>query len=85
MPFELTARSEPGGRLVALAETIADEIAPRAAAHDRDASFPFDSFAILKESGYFTARFPRPSAASASPRCTTSSSPRAGSRAATPR
>jgi alkylation response protein AidB-like acyl-CoA dehydrogenase len=58
MPFELTARSEPGGRLVALAETLADEIAPRAAAHDRDASFPFDSFAILKESGYFTAPIP---------------------------
>jgi alkylation response protein AidB-like acyl-CoA dehydrogenase len=58
MPFELTARSEPGGRLVALAETLPDEIAPRAAAHDRDASFPFDSFAILKESGYFTAPIP---------------------------
>ncbi len=58
MPFELTARSEPGGRLVSLAETLAEEIAPRAAAHDRDASFPFDSFSILKESGYFIAPIP---------------------------
>jgi alkylation response protein AidB-like acyl-CoA dehydrogenase len=58
MPFELTARSEPGGRLVSLAETLAEEIAPRAAAHDRDASFPFDSFAILKQSGYFIAPIP---------------------------
>ena len=36
MTLELTARTEPGQRLVALAETLADEIAPRAAAHDRE-------------------------------------------------
>ena len=58
MPLELTARTEPGKRLVALAETLANEIGPRAAAHDRDASFPFDSFAAVKESGYFTAPIP---------------------------
>src|SRR4051794_40774433 len=58
MSFELTARTECGGRLVALAETLADEISPHAAAHDRDASFPFESFAAVKKSGYFTAPIP---------------------------
>jgi len=58
MPVELTARTKAGERLVALAETLADEIRPHAAAHDRDASFPFESFAAVKERGYFTAPIP---------------------------
>jgi alkylation response protein AidB-like acyl-CoA dehydrogenase len=58
MPIELTARTEPGARLVALAETLAKEIGPRAADHDREASFPFDSFAAVKQSGYFAAPVP---------------------------
>jgi len=55
MSLELTARTDPGTRLVALAEKLANEIGPRAAAHDRDASFPFDSFAAVKRSGYLAA------------------------------
>ena len=58
MPLELTARTEPGGHLIALAERLATEIRPHAAAHDRDGSFPFDSFAAVKESGYLTAPIP---------------------------
>jgi alkylation response protein AidB-like acyl-CoA dehydrogenase len=58
MPHELKARTGPGERLVALAETLAAVIGPRAAAHDRDASFPFDSFAAVKASGYFAAPIP---------------------------
>src|SRR5207249_10890630 len=58
MPSELTARTEAGARLVALAEALADEIAPQAAAHDRDASFPFDSFATVKQSRFFVAPVP---------------------------
>jgi L-evernosamine nitrososynthase len=58
VPVELTARTGAGARLVALAETLADEIGPRAAEHDRDASFPFDSFADVKRSGYFAAPIP---------------------------
>ena len=58
MPIELRARTEPGVRLVALAERLANEIGPRAADHDREASFPFDSFAAVKQSGYFTAPVP---------------------------
>jgi alkylation response protein AidB-like acyl-CoA dehydrogenase len=58
MALELTARTEPGARLVALAETLADEIGKRAAEHDRDASFPYDSFAAVKQSGYLAAPVP---------------------------
>lgn len=58
MSLELTAKTEPGRRLVALAETLAREIEPRAAVHDREASFPFESFADIKQSGYFAAPIP---------------------------
>ena len=58
MPIELTATTEPGARLVALAEALADEIGARAAEHDRDGSYPFESFAAVKRSGYFTAPIP---------------------------
>ena len=58
MPLELTAKTEPGARLVALAERLAEEIAPRAALHDREASFPFESFDALKRDGYFLAPIP---------------------------
>ncbi|HVR13953.1 MAG TPA: acyl-CoA dehydrogenase family protein, partial [Gaiellaceae bacterium] len=58
MSFELTARTDPGVRLIALAETLANEIAPRVADHDRDGSFPFDSFAAVKHGGYLVAPVP---------------------------
>jgi alkylation response protein AidB-like acyl-CoA dehydrogenase len=58
MPLELTARTDPGARLVALAEKLANEIGSRAAVHDRDGSFPFDSFAAVKQSGYLAAPVP---------------------------
>jgi L-evernosamine nitrososynthase len=58
MPFELTARTDPGARLVALAEKLANEIGSRAADHDREGSFPFESFAVVKRSGYFAAPVP---------------------------
>ena len=59
MSRELTAGTEAGKELVALAEALAAEIAPRAAEHDRNRSFPFESFAVLKERGYFTAPIPQ--------------------------
>jgi alkylation response protein AidB-like acyl-CoA dehydrogenase len=58
VPFELTAKTEPGAALVALAEVLADEIGAHAAEHDRDASYPFESFAAVKRSGYFRAPIP---------------------------
>jgi alkylation response protein AidB-like acyl-CoA dehydrogenase len=56
--LQLTARTNPGARLVALAEKLANDIRPRAADHDRDGSFPFDSLAAVKQSGYLVAPIP---------------------------
>jgi alkylation response protein AidB-like acyl-CoA dehydrogenase len=58
MSVQLKARTDAGARLVALAESLAEEIAPHAARHDRDATFPFESFNTLKGSGYFLAPIP---------------------------
>ncbi|WP_053226625.1 acyl-CoA dehydrogenase family protein [Solirubrobacter soli] len=54
----LAARTEPGARLVALAETLALEIAPRAAAHDRDGTYPHASADRLAAAGYYAAPVP---------------------------
>jgi L-evernosamine nitrososynthase len=56
--FELTAQTQPGARLVLLAESLAEELAARAPLHDRDASFPHASVDALKRAGYFTAPIP---------------------------
>lgn len=58
MPFELHAHTECGRRLVQLAERLAAEVAPMAAGHDREGSFPFESLAAVKASGYLTAPIP---------------------------
>jgi alkylation response protein AidB-like acyl-CoA dehydrogenase len=58
MPRERRAKTVTGERLVTLAERLADEIRPHAAAHDRAGTFPFESFAALKESEYFVASIP---------------------------
>jgi alkylation response protein AidB-like acyl-CoA dehydrogenase len=58
--LQLNARTEPGQRLVALAEHLAEEIRPNVAEHDRDGSFPFESLARVKQSGYLTAPIPEP-------------------------
>jgi alkylation response protein AidB-like acyl-CoA dehydrogenase len=58
MPIELTARTEPGARLVAIAEKLWPQLASRAAEHDRDGSYPFEAIHALKAVGYFTAPVP---------------------------
>jgi alkylation response protein AidB-like acyl-CoA dehydrogenase len=58
MPFQLTAKTEPGARLVALAESLAEEFATRAGKHDREASYPFESFETLRRERYFAAPVP---------------------------
>ena len=68
MPLELTANTQAGARLIALADTLADEIGPRAAIHDRDGSFPFDSLAAVKQSGYLSAPIPEQLGGLGSPR-----------------
>ncbi len=39
-------------RFVDLAASLADDFAPRAAQHDEEASFPYENYARLKETGY---------------------------------
>jgi alkylation response protein AidB-like acyl-CoA dehydrogenase len=58
MPIELTAHSDAGARLVAIAEELSEELAARAAEHDRDGSYPFEAIDALKAAGYFAAPVP---------------------------
>jgi alkylation response protein AidB-like acyl-CoA dehydrogenase len=58
MPIELEAHTDPGARLVAIAEQLSGELAARAAEHDRDGSYPFEAIAALKAAGYFAAPVP---------------------------
>jgi alkylation response protein AidB-like acyl-CoA dehydrogenase len=58
MPIELTARTEPGRRLLSLADALLDELAASAPGHDRDGTYPFESIDALKRVGYFAAPIP---------------------------
>ena len=58
MPIELTAHTEAGARLVAIAEKLSPQLASRAAEHDRDGSYPFEAIDALKAAGYFAAPVP---------------------------
>ncbi len=58
MPIELTARTEAGARLVAIAEKLSPRLAARAAEHDRDGSYPFEAIDALRAVGYFAAPVP---------------------------
>jgi alkylation response protein AidB-like acyl-CoA dehydrogenase len=59
MPIELTAHTDAGDRLVAVAEQLSGQLAARAAQHDRDGSYPFEAIDALKAAGYFAAPVPR--------------------------
>jgi L-evernosamine nitrososynthase len=58
MPIELTARTEAGARLVAIAEELSEGLAARAAEHDREGTYPFEAIEALKAAGYFAAPVP---------------------------
>jgi len=58
MPIELTARTDAGARLVAIAEQLSEQLAARAPAHDGDGSYPFEAVEALKAAGYFAAPVP---------------------------
>jgi alkylation response protein AidB-like acyl-CoA dehydrogenase len=58
MPIELTAHTDAGAGLVAIAEELCDELAARAPEHDRDGSYPFEAIDALKAAGYFAAPVP---------------------------
>ncbi|MBV9002498.1 MAG: acyl-CoA dehydrogenase family protein [Solirubrobacterales bacterium] len=59
MPFELSASTESGAALVASAEALARDFASRAAQHDRDGSYPFESVDALRRARYFAAPIPK--------------------------
>jgi alkylation response protein AidB-like acyl-CoA dehydrogenase len=56
--MELSARTAVGADLVALAERLADDLASRAAAHDRDGTYPHESIRSLRDAGYLVAPVP---------------------------
>jgi len=58
MPIELTAHTEAGARLVAIAEELSEQLAARAAEHDREGTYPFEAIDALKTIGYFAAPIP---------------------------
>ena len=58
MPIELKAHTEPGARLVAIAEEISPQLAARAGEHDRDGTYPFEAIDALKAAGCFAAPVP---------------------------
>src|SRR5215218_5069602 len=58
MPIELTAHTDPGAVLVAIAEELSEGLAARAAEHDRDGTYPFEAIDALTAAGYFTAPVP---------------------------
>jgi alkylation response protein AidB-like acyl-CoA dehydrogenase len=51
-------RNESQARLLRIAEELAPHFAERAAAHDRDATFPHENFEELRAAGYFAAPVP---------------------------
>ena len=56
--MELRARTATGVDLVALAERLAEDLGSRAAAHDRDGTYPHDSIRALRDAGYLVAPVP---------------------------
>jgi len=58
MQYELCAITEPGRRLVALAEQHAADFETRAGRHDREGSYPFENIEALRQSGFFNAAIP---------------------------
>ncbi|MGZ6680380.1 MAG: acyl-CoA dehydrogenase family protein [Solirubrobacteraceae bacterium] len=56
--MELTARTPAGAALVALAERLAEDLASRAAAHDRDGTYPHEGIRALRDADYLAAPVP---------------------------
>ena len=56
--MELRAHTATGADLVALAERLAEDLGGRAAAHDRDGTYPHESIRALRDAGYLVAPVP---------------------------
>src|SRR5262245_46444235 len=55
LPFPKNAHQ---AEILALADALAEKAAARAALHDRENSFPFESFQDLREAGYLALTVP---------------------------
>ncbi len=58
MNFELQPLTEPGKKLVVLADEHAEDFATRADQHDKEGSFPKENFEAMRESGVLMASLP---------------------------
>jgi L-evernosamine nitrososynthase len=58
MTIELTANTDTGARLVAIAEELAGQLAARASEHDREGTYPFEAIEALKAARFFAAPVP---------------------------
>jgi alkylation response protein AidB-like acyl-CoA dehydrogenase len=58
MPIELRANTDTGVHLVSIAEALAEQLAARAAEHDRYRTYPFEAIEALKAARYFAAPVP---------------------------
>ena len=58
MPIELTANTDTGAHLVAIAEELAQQLAARASEHDRDRTYPFEAIEALTAARVFAAPVP---------------------------
>jgi alkylation response protein AidB-like acyl-CoA dehydrogenase len=58
MSVDLQARTRAGAELVAIAEELAAAIAPAAAVHDREGTFPYGSLRAVKRRRYLVAPVP---------------------------
>ena len=58
MDFELKALTEPGKRMVDLAEEHSANFAATAAEHDREGTFPIENVTAMKKSGFSAAGVP---------------------------
>lgn len=58
MDFQLQPLTKPGHRFVELAEEHAADVATRAEAHDREGTFPVESFEAMKATGFMAATVP---------------------------
>lgn len=58
MDFELKALTEPGKRMVDLAEEHSADFAATAAEHDREGTFPIENVTAMKKSGFSAAGVP---------------------------
>jgi alkylation response protein AidB-like acyl-CoA dehydrogenase len=55
---ELSARTEAGARLVAMAEELCPRLAAQAALHDREGTYPFEAIDALEAAGVLAAPVP---------------------------